>query len=53
MIVSGPDYCDCEGSCAFSGRGPKATLVDYAWLVDPHLVLVVWHPIEGLVCDAN
>ena len=36
-----------RGSCAFPGGAPKATLVDCAWLVDPHLVLVVRHPIVG------
>ena len=42
-----------RGFCAFPGGAPKATLVDYAWLVDPHLVLVVRHPVAGLACDAN
>jgi hypothetical protein len=36
-----------RGSYVFSGGAPKATLVDCAWLVDPHFVLVVWHPIVG------
>ena len=36
-----------RGSCAFSGGASKATLVDYAWLVDPHLVSVVRHPVAG------
>jgi hypothetical protein len=36
-----------RGSCAFLSREPKATLVDCVWLVDPHLLLVVWHPIAG------
>ena len=36
-----------RGSCAFSGGAPKATLVDCAWFVDPHLVLVVRHPVVG------
>ena len=36
-----------RGSCAFPGGAPKATLVNCAWLVDPHLVLVVRHPIVG------
>ena len=36
-----------RGSCAFPDGAPKATLVDCAWLVDPHLVFVVWHPIAG------
>ena len=36
-----------RGSCAFPGGAPMATLVDCAWLVDPHLVLVVQHPIVG------
>jgi hypothetical protein len=35
------------GSWPFFGREPKDTLVDCSWLVDPHLVLVVWHPIAG------
>ena len=34
-----------RGSCAFPDGAPKATLVDCAWLVDPHLVLVVQHPV--------
>jgi hypothetical protein len=41
-----------RGSCAFPGETPKATLVDCAWLVDAHLVLVVQHPIAGWACDA-
>ena len=54
VIVAGSDRRHCEGLlCLPCGRSRKATLVDYAWLVDPHLLLVVWHPIEGLACDAN
>ena len=47
VIVSGSDHCDCDGSCAFPGGVPKATLVDCAWLVDHHLVLFVRHPVAG------
>ena len=37
-----------RGSYVFSmGDHEKTTLVDYAWLVDPHLVLVVRHPVAG------
>jgi hypothetical protein len=36
-----------RGSCAFSGGAPKATLVDCARLVDPHLVLVMRHSVVG------
>ena len=36
-----------RGSCAFPGGAPKATLLDYMWLVDPHLVLVVRHSVVG------
>ena len=36
-----------RGSCAFLGGAPKATLVDCAWLVDLHLVLVVRHAVVG------
>ena len=36
-----------RGSYAYPGGAPKATLVDYVWLVDPHLVLVVWHLVAG------
>ena len=42
-----------RGSYAFPGGASKVTLVDCAWLVDPHLVLVVRHLVAGLVCDAN
>ena len=41
-----------RGSCVFSDGVPKATLVDYAWFMDPYLVLVVRHPVAGLACDA-
>ena len=47
VIVLGHHPVIVRGSCAFPGRAPKATLVDCAWLVDPHLVLVVRHPIVG------
>ena len=36
-----------RGSCAFPDGAPKTTLVDCAWLVNPHLVLVVRHPVAG------
>ena len=47
MIVSGSDRGDCEEFLTFPGGEPKGTLVDCSWLVDPHLVLVVRHPIAG------
>jgi hypothetical protein len=54
VLVSGSDRGDCEGFLCFPyGRSQKASLVDCAWLMDPHLVFVVRHPIEGLMCDAN
>jgi hypothetical protein len=55
VIVSGSDRGDCEGFF-FSlprGRSRKTSLVDCAWLVDPHLVLVVRHLVAGLACNAN
>ena len=45
--VSGSDRGDCEGFLTF----PQSSCVH--GLCDPHLVLVVRHPIEGLACDAN
>ena len=57
-----PTIVIVRGSCAFPGGAPKVILVDCAWLVDPHLVLVVRHPVlvlvvrhlvAGLVYDAN
>jgi hypothetical protein len=36
-----------RGSCVFPGGAPKATPVDCTWLVDPHLELVVRHPVAG------
>jgi hypothetical protein len=54
VIVFGSDHGDCEGFLSLPhGRSRKASLVDYAWLVDPHLVLVVRHLVAGLACDAN
>ena len=54
VLVSGSNHGDYEGFlCLLRGRSRKTTLVDCAWLMDPHFVLVVRHPIEGLVCDAN
>jgi hypothetical protein len=48
MIVSDSDRGDCEGFlCLPRRRSRKATLVDCSWLVDPHLVLVVRHPVAG------
>jgi hypothetical protein len=38
-----------RGSSPFPGGKPK----EACDLCDPHLVLVVWHPIMGLACDAN
>jgi hypothetical protein len=42
-----PNIMIVRGSCAFLGGPPKATLVDYVWLVNPHLMLVVRHLITG------
>jgi hypothetical protein len=54
VIVSGSDHGDCAGFLSLPrGRSRKASLVDYAWLVDPHLVLVMRHPVVGLARDAN
>jgi hypothetical protein len=54
VIVFGSDHGDCEGFLSlFRRRSQKTSLVDYAWLVDPHLVLVVRHLVMGLACDAN
>jgi hypothetical protein len=47
MIGSGSDCGDCEGFLTFPSGEPKGTLVDCSWLVDPHLVLVVRHPVAG------
>ena len=51
VIVSGSDRGDCEEFLTFPGGEPKGTLVDARGLCDLHLVLVVRHPIEGLVCE--
>jgi hypothetical protein len=54
VLVSGSDRSDCEGFLSLPReRSQKASLVNCAWLVDPHLVLVVRHPVAGLVCDVN
>jgi hypothetical protein len=54
VLVSGFDRGDSEGFLSLPhGRSQKASLVDCAWLVDPHLVLVVRHPVAGLACDVN
>jgi hypothetical protein len=45
VLVSRSDRGDCEGFLTFPHGEPKGTLVDCAWLVDSHLVLVVRHPI--------
>ena len=54
VIVSSSDRGDCEGFLTFPRRRAKryssGLLVA---CVDPHLVLVVQHPIEGLACEAN
>jgi hypothetical protein len=34
-------------SWPFPSGEPKGTLVDCSWLLDPHFVLVMWHPIAG------
>ena len=47
MIVSGSDRVDCEGLVPSPAESQKVTLVDCSWLVDPHLMLVVWHPVAG------
>ena len=54
VIVSGSDRGDCVGFLTFLRR--RAKRYSSGLLVaccDPHLVLVVRHPIEGLACDAN
>jgi hypothetical protein len=54
VLISGSDRGDCEGFLSLPrGRSQKASLIDCAWLVDPHLVLAVWHPVMSLACDAN
>jgi hypothetical protein len=54
VIVSSFDCGDYEGFLSLPrGRSRKASLVDCAWLMDPHLMLVVRHPVVGLACDAN
>ena len=47
VIVSGSNRDDFEGFLTFPGGEPKGTLVDWSWLVDPHPVFVVRHPIVG------
>jgi hypothetical protein len=48
MLVSGFDRGDCEGFLSLPlGRSRKTFLLDCAWLVDPHLVLFVRHPVAG------
>jgi hypothetical protein len=54
VIVSGSDRGDCEVFLRLPhGRSQKSSLMDCAWLVDPHLVLIVRHPLAGLACNAN
>ena len=54
VIVSGSDRSDCEGFLTFSPVESQKVLLWIArGLCDPHLVLIVRHPIEGLACDAN
>ena len=54
MVVSGSDRGDCEGFLTFPRRRAKGYSSKLlVALCDPHLVLVVRHLIEGLVCDAN
>jgi hypothetical protein len=54
VIVSGSDRGGCEGFLSLPrGSSRKASLVDCTWLVDPHLVFVVRHPVAGFACDAN
>ena len=54
VLFSGSDHGDYEGFLTFPRRRAKryssGLLVA---LCDPHLVLVVRHPIEGLACEAN
>jgi hypothetical protein len=47
VIVSSSDIVIVSDSCAFPGGAPKATLVDYAWPMNPYLVLVVWYSVAG------
>ena len=53
VIVSGSDHGDCEGFLTFPRRRAKRYSSKLLVACDPHLVLVVRHPIEGLACDAN
>ena len=56
VIVFGFDRGDCEGFLTFPQWRAKrysSKLLVACGLCDPHLVLVVRHPIEGLACDAN
>ena len=54
MIVSGSHHSDCEEFLTFTPAESQKALQEIArGLCDPHLVLVVRHPIEGLTCDAN
>ena len=54
MIVSGSHRSDCEEFLTFPPMESQKALQEIArGLCDPHLVLVVWHPIEGLACEAN
>jgi hypothetical protein len=46
-LAPAPTVVIVMGSWPFPGGEPKGTLVDCSWLVDPHLVLVVRHPIAG------
>jgi hypothetical protein len=48
VFVSGSDHGDYKGFLSLSrGRSRKASLVDCSWLVDPHFMLVVRHPVAG------
>jgi hypothetical protein len=54
VLISGFDHGDWEGFLSLPrGRSRNSSLVDCTWLMDPHLVLVVQHPVVGLACDAN
>jgi hypothetical protein len=54
VLVSSSNHSDCEGFLTFPQAESQMVLYWIACgLCDPHLVLVVRHPIEDLGCDAN
>ena len=50
----GSDRRDCEGFLTFPRQRAKRYSSEFSHgLCDPHLVLVVRHPIESCACEAN